>query len=314
MAYRSKILLLRQLRRIEICLLILLLTAALFCNLSLNNNIPKELPVSSGHSIDGISLQAKAACLYDFESGSFLYEADVHKRLAPASTVKLLTALIAVELCDLEEQVTVGKEINKVPADASRAWLQEGEILSVRQLLYAMLLPSGNDAAYTMAVFCGRKLGGSAELGIEQALELFLLRMNEKAMPLGALDSCFLTPDGYDRNGQYSTAHDLALIAAEFCRNEVLLEIAGTFESREKWASGREAIYYNTNDLLNPDSPFFTENALGLKTGTSSNAGACLVAALKIEGRIFIAVVLGSREDDRYRDCLQLFAHAEQNP
>ncbi|MBQ9991980.1 MAG: D-alanyl-D-alanine carboxypeptidase [Firmicutes bacterium] len=302
----------RRLQQLEIILIMLALAVVLFFSISLNNSAQNNLTVSSEHYVNGYSLQAKAACLYDFANDKFLYEAAAYKQLAPASTGKLLTALTAVGICDLNEVVTIGKEIHKVPVDASRAWLREGEILTIRQLLYAMLLPSGNDAAYALAAFCGRKLSGDAELGIVQATELFVQQMNKNASALGVVDSCFLTPDGYDQPGQYSTAHDLALIAAEFCRNEELMQIVSCFESCEYWISGREAIYYNTNDLLNPDSPFFTQNALGLKTGTSSNAGACLVGAKEIGGEIYIAVILGSREDDRYRDCLTLFDYAQK--
>lgn len=253
---------------------------------------------------------AANACVMELESGGVIYQKAHEERIAPASTAKLLTALTLLDHCDPEETVTVGTEIWYVAADASRAWLGEGDTLTVRQLLRALLLPSGNDAAYTAAVHTGRKIAGG-DTGDEQALEAFVKAMNQKAGSLGAGASHFVTPDGYDAEGQYTTAMDLMLIAKACLGNETVMGIAGAYSACDTWGDGREVTYYNTNELLNPDSPYFYANAIGLKTGSSAAAGSCLVSAAVIDGRTYIAVVMGTGEEERFSDTLSLFGRIE---
>jgi D-alanyl-D-alanine carboxypeptidase len=150
---------------------------------------------------------AYVLCLSD---DTALYEKDADAQVAPASTTKMLTAITALDFCGPYDAVTVGEEIERMASDASRAYLNQGDRLYVRQLLVAMLLPSGNDAAYSLAVFTGRKIAGDQSLSIDDALSLFYDAMNAKAEAVGAAHSHFLSPDGYDADGQYTTAYDLA--------------------------------------------------------------------------------------------------------
>lgn len=122
------------------------------------------------------------------ESHTPIYEKESQKQIAPASTTKMLTALTAVDYCSMEEVVTVGEEIGLIPSDSSRAWLSAGNQLTFKQLLVAMLLPSGNDAAYTIAVHTGRKIEQDISLPIEDAVSSFTEAMNKRpgksALPL----------------------------------------------------------------------------------------------------------------------------------
>ncbi len=116
------------------------------------------------------------------------------------------------------------------------------------------MLPSGNDAAYTLAVNTGKKIDGDTGLSDTQAIDVFMDKVNEKAKQLGAKNSNFVVPDGYDADGQYTTAYDLAIIAKACLEIPCISDIVATYSSYERWPNGREVTYKNTNELLNPNS------------------------------------------------------------
>lgn len=256
---------------------------------------------------ENIELTAKNAILLNETSNTVLYEKNSEEKIPTASTAKMLTALTVLDYCKLNEEVFIGKESQMIEGDASRVWLQPGNKLTVEQLLNALLLPSGNDAAFSLAVYTGRKISDDENSSIEDAMALFIEAMNEKAVKLGAVHSKFLTPDGYDTFGQYSTAYDLGQIAKEFCKSKVLLEIAGTYRISDVWLSGEQVTHYNTNELINPESQYYFKDAVGLKTGTSEAAGCCLVSAAYINKQLFLCVVMGSTEEGRWLDSLSLY-------
>jgi D-alanyl-D-alanine carboxypeptidase (penicillin-binding protein 5/6) len=252
-------------------------------------------------------MAANAYVLYA-ETNSALYQKNSDEHIAPASTAKMLTALTVLETCPLDDTFTVGSEIDLIASDSSRAWLNRGDKLTVKQLLVALLVPSGNDAAYTLAVNVGKKIAGENGLGEQQAIEAFVSAMNQTAKKAGAISSNFVTPDGYDANGQYTTAFDLAQIAKACLRHDVLLEIMGSHKVNDTWVSGREVTYQNTNKLIDPNSPYYYSNVIGLKTGHSGDAGSCLVSAAVINGKIYICVVMGDSDDARFSDSLTVFS------
>lgn len=135
--------------------------------------------------------------------------------------------------------------------------------------------------------------------------------MNKKARKIGAASSNFVRPDGYDAESQYTTCEDLAKIAANCLENATLAEIMGTFRISDTWADGREVTYNNTNELLNPESPYYYPNAVGLKTGNSGQAGSCLVSASVIQGETYICVIMGDSSDTRWQDSLSVFHQIE---
>lgn len=257
-------------------------------------------------------ITASNACVADMDSGTLMYQKAADERIAPASTAKLLTALTLLDCSDPEETVTVGPEIRRAAEDASTAWLNEGDTLTVRQLLTALLLPSGGDAAYTAAVYAGRNLAG-VDASEEQALDTFMQAMNRKAAQLGAKSSVFVNPDGYDADGQYTTAADLMCIAKACVMNGAVMDIAGSYSVYDRWENGREVNYLNTNELLNPASPYYCPGAIGLKTGSSAAAGSCLVSAAVMDGRTYVSVVMGSVDEERFSDTLHLFGQIGNN-
>lgn len=258
---------------------------------------------------DRPAIEANAALLVDVAGGRILYQKNTADPIAPASTAKLLTALTVWQQCDPHQQVTVGPEQSRVALDASRAGLQQGDVLTVQQLTAALLLPSGNDAAYALAAHAGHAVAGQGAT-TAQALEAFCASMNETAKNLGAHSSRFVSPDGYDADRQYTTVQDLARIAHAFWQNEALAALAGTAQQTVIYADGRTATYTNTNLLLQPDSEWYTPAVTGGKTGRSSAAGGCLVTMAAQDGTEYLCIVMGSTETGRWADTRALLAAA----
>ncbi|MCL5040162.1 MAG: D-alanyl-D-alanine carboxypeptidase [Firmicutes bacterium] len=224
------------------------------------------------------SLGSSSAVLMELDSGRLLWEKEGSLRWPPASTTKILTALLVLENEGMEEKVKVSRRA--ATTAGSSAWLQEGEELTVRDLLYALLLPSANDAAVALA----EKVGGS--------VEEFVRLMNEKALQLGAKNSHFANPHGLPQEDHYSTARDLALITREAWKDPNFRQIVGT-RTWEVPCPGRQVnrLFYNRNRLL-----WEYPAARGVKTGFSLTSGPCLVAAASNREMELCAVLLNSQQ------------------
>lgn len=259
-----------------------------------------------------ISVDAKAAILIDARSGKVLYHKNALEPIFPASTAKLLTALVALDWCKISEIVKVGNEVNLIPSDSSRAGLRAGDRLKVYNLLEAMLLPSGNDAAYAMAVYTGRKSLGDNKAEEMSAIREFTRLMNDKARKLGAENSCFVSPDGYDAIGQYSTAYDMALIGLNALKNDTITQIASERTVTVKMVNGRTLPLWNTNALINKDSIWYESHVIGLKTGTTGLAGRCLISAAQTDKGLVLSVVMHSSSEGRWRDSIKLIQYGRK--
>ena len=223
-----------------------------------------------------VGTSASSAILMEAESGRVLYEQNAHEERLIASITKLMTALVALESGhDLEETVTVGEACTR--AEGSSLYLRPGEEISLKGLLYGVMLRSGNDAALAVAEHCG----GS--------VEEFVGRMNEKAAQLGMVNSHFANPNGLNAEGHYSSAYDMALLARACLENEALAEIAAT---KSATVDGR--VLTNHNKLL-----WQYEGCIGLKTGYTEKAGRTLVSAARRGGMTLIAVTLNDPDDWR---------------
>ena len=258
-----------------------------------------------------VNITAENAIVMNTGTNTALYQKNGTDRIAPASTAKMITALTVLDHCPPEDEVTVGSEIEMIHEDSSTAWLTKGDTLTVRQLLIALMLPSGNDAAYTLAVHTGKKIAGDNSLTNKQSIDVFMDKVNKKAQTLGAKSSNFVVPDGYDAEGQYTTAYDLALIAKACLDNPIISEIVASHTSYEKWLNGREVTYNNTNELLNPNSQWYRSEVIGLKTGNSSLGGAGLISAAVINGETYICVVMGTNKDARFQDSIDIYDKIE---
>lgn len=201
------------------------------------------------------------------------------KKLPMASTTKIMTALIVLERADLDAKVKIPKEACGV--EGSSMYLVEGEMLTVTELLYGLMLTSGNDAATALAI---------AVSGSEPA---FVKLMNQRATELGLSSTHFTNPSGLPDNDHYTTAYELAIIAATALQNKLFLQIVGTKSMR---------VPYNNNDggrLLTNHNKLLSmyEYAVGVKTGFTKKAGRCLVSAAKKNGIMLICVTLKAPDD-----------------
>ena len=232
---------------------------------------------------------ASAAILLDASSGTILYAKEPYTRRAPASTTKILTGLLVIEQGNLDDMVIVSRRAGYT--EGSTAYLRPGERISLENLLYGALLSSGNDACAAMA----EHIAGTEAIFVEM--------LNQRAKALGAWDSNFRNPHGLPEPGHYTTAYDLALIARCALRNSKFREIVRRKRKviREE-GTDWEHYFDSTNQLL-----WDYKGADGVKTGTTREAGPCLVASATRGGRQLIAVVLNS--GDRWDDSVRLLDH-----
>lgn len=234
--------------------------------------------------------------------------ANLDKKIYPASITKLFSAYVALQYLDPETVVTVGSEVNLVASDSSLAHVKKGQTIRVAELVEGMLLPSGNDAAYALAGAAARAESGDPDMPGSKALSRFVELMNLKAQELGLTGSHFSNPDGYHEADHYLSVTDLITVARLALETEVIRTYAKVFEDRVNFSTGEVAHWHNTNALVNPQSPYYCEDALGLKTGHTSQAGFCLLSAFEVEGEYIIIGAFGcQRPEDRFIDTLRLY-------
>lgn len=261
------------------------------------NNIEAiAMSKTSGRINKNLQISAAGALLIDLESGKVLYDKNHNKRMYPASTTKILTALVAIEFGDLEEIITVNDEIMLMDKDSSRAWLRIGEKMKLSDLVMGLMLPSGNDAAYSIAVNVGRKLIDNPLASKEEALEAFVGKMNERAKEIGATKSNFVNPHGIHDVNHYTTPYDMALIAKEAMKYNFFKKVVRTLEYDGVNTKGEGHLWFNTNRLLNPKDEEYFRYTTGIKTGHTTPAGYCLVSSAEKDDMKVLAVVL--KDDD----------------
>lgn len=256
----------------------------------------------SQHILDSSSVQlsGSAAVLMDEKTGNILFSKNAHDQLYPASTTKLLTALVVLDKSSHDEQVNVGKEVWINTGGEARVGLFEGQVQTVEELLAALLLQSGNDAARTLAVFIAEKENGGP-LPTEVAIANFARLMNEKASEVGATSSHFINPHGLHDPEHYSTAYDLAVIAKTARQNDVIKNIIS-----QPSYSTKTHVYSNRNKLLDRGNSYYFDGATGMKTGFTDEAGYCLVTSAERGGKQLIAVVMNSGQDSIWNDSISL--------
>ncbi len=260
------------------------------------------------------TLSARSVVLLDGD-GNTLYALAADERRYPASTTKVLTALVAVENGDLSDSVRVGEEANLPWPGSSVAGLRYGERLTLEQLLNALLIPSGNDAAYVIAAHIGRAISGDNQMGYEEAIAVFVQRMNSRARELGAVHSHFANPDGNDDEEQYTTAGDMALIAREAMTHSSLQQIVARTEytlpdvrarGNDGTQTSQHRVLTNTNELLDSASPYYLKTCNGIKTGHTTEAGYCLISSATQGGRSVLAVVMDGDQESVWTDSGEL--------
>ena len=254
--------------------------------------------------------------LIDSNTGKIIYEKNAYQKMYPASTTKIMTAILALEKCNLNEIATVSDNavsLESVPETYTRANIQAGESLTLENLLNVLLIPSANDAAIVIA----EHVSGS--------VEEFSKEMNKKAKELGCKNTNFVNPNGVHNDNQYTTAYDLSLIARYAMKNNEFRKIVSktsyTLPSTNKYDK-EDRTFNNTNELLNNNlsnsDNYYYQYTTGIKTGYTDAAKNCIVASAKKDNYEFIAVILGaektsSGKNPRATDCINLFNYAIEN-
>ena len=226
------------------------------------------------------AISAQKAILMDATTNRVLYEKNADERSLIASTTKIMTALVVCEQCNVLDRFRIPKEA--VGIEGSSMYLKEGEVLTVQELLYGLMLHSGNDAAVALAIYCGGTVEGFAQL------------MNDKAHRLGLSGTHFENPNGLDSPGHYSTARDLAVLSVYAMRNPIFSKIVST-----KTVTVGERSLRNHNKLL-----WRIEGADGVKTGFTKAAGRILVSSAMRDGRRLVAVTINAPDDWRDHQAL----------
>lgn len=257
---------------------------------------------------DNLKIYSDAVILIENQTGKTLYEKNSEQKMYPASTTKILTAILSIEKGNLNDKVTVSKTaIAQMKPGYTSAYLSEGEIISVEDLLKVLLINSANDASNVLAEY------------ISGSIDSFVTLMNEKSKELGCTNTHFVTTNGLHDDNHYTTAKDLAIIARYCMQNETFRKIV----SMKKCVipatnKSEERIYKNTNDLINPTSGYYYPSCIGIKTGFTSEAKNCLISACSKNGLQVIAVVLGAsitenHKSARYVDSKTLYDYTYSN-
>lgn len=243
-------------------------------------------------ALDTLAIKSDVALVVSLDNGAVIFDKNADKVMAPASLTKITTAILTLEKCtNLDEVITIKQSsINAISGtNSSTAGLLPGEQVSIRDLLYCLLVKSANEAAVILADYVG---GGSVSAFVDQ--------MNEFVMKLGCKNTHFVNPHGLDTEGHYTTANDLVLITRYALDLPLFAEIVNTVNyTMPATNKSRERHLLSTNWLINPNfKTYYLPYAQGIKTGTTSNAGRCIVAKASKDGYNYLAVVMGGAYED----------------
>lgn len=267
-------------------------------------------------------VDAQSAILIDAKTGKIVFEKNTNQREYPASTTKVMTALIVLENCNLTDLVTVGPEVTIIPRDSSIAALDLDERINVETLLLGLMLPSGNDAAMTLAVHTARVVTGNQDLNYNEAVSVFVDLMNKRVNELKLENTHFMNPHGYHDPDHYTSARDLSIIMQEALKFSIFRDIISTdlftmedWDSYEPTDPEKKMIRYwwNSDKLIQPTSTYYYPWAVGGKTGYTSLSQHCFVGVASQNGTDFISVVLNTEKAAKWTDSVKLFEYGFSN-
>ena len=256
-----------------------------------NEDVDIEKILETVSEVEDLDIESKIALIYDRASGMILYEKNGNKQTPMASTTKIMTAIVVLENTNLKDEVTIDAKAAGI--GGSVLGLKKNDKITVNDLLYGLMLCSGNDAAVALANYVGGSVEGFAEM------------MNKKAEELGLVNSHFVVPHGLDNDGHYTTAYELAKMADYALKIDKFKEIVGT-QTTTIYINGYAKTITNTNKLLGSVSGVY-----GVKTGFTNGAGRCLVTACKREDLDIITVIIGADTSEiRSEDTIKLIQYA----
>ncbi len=263
------------------------------------------------------TLNGQHAFIFDCDKNAYLYRCEeTHNTpIYPASITKLFTCYVALQyLKDINEEILLGDEQTLYPADASRAFFEAGETISVNVLLHGALMPSGSDATYALAAAAGKKILNDPNATGKDAVAAFMTEMNSWAQKLGMGNTHFVTPDGYHDDQHYVSFHAFITIARCAMGNPHILSICGKAQETVTYKNTSgvtiKHILNNSNKLLSSSNSCYIAEAVGLKTGTTDEAGCCFLGVFIHNGKAVIIGIFGCSTDaNRWKDVQALWEY-----
>ncbi len=253
-------------------------------------------------------IQTPYFVLFDSTDQKVLFSKDADVRAFPASTTKVLTAALVAKYADEETIFTAGDEQDMVSAGSSLANIQKGQQLDRDMVIDALMLPSGNDAAYLAAAVVGRIIADDKTLSAEKAVQVFVDEMNRTSESLGCKNTHFTCPDGFHDEEHYTSAMDLMRITV-FSEDFPEVAASGAKTHRDlTYLTGEAISWSNSNKLITEGSGYYYPYATGLKTGMTEKSGFCIIASAERFGHELVIVSLGCDDSNvRYNECIALF-------
>ena len=286
------------------------LLAGLLAGLSLLPAVP-QMAQAKEYWPDGVSAASPSAIVMEVNTGTILYEKKIHKQFYPASITKIMTTLLAIENCDMDEIVTFSADaVYNNEGDTSHIARELDEQLTVEQCLYGIMLESANECAYAIAEHVGQKLGGD--------YQTFIDLMNSRAKELGCQDTHFNNCNGLPDENHYVSAYDMALISAAAYKNETFRIITGAPSYTIPATNKHDDPYYchNHHKMIYPwqgDYSHLYDYCTGGKTGFTKVAGSTLVSFAEKDGITLVCVVLNANSPDHYTDTRKLMDYCFEN-
>ena len=278
--------------------------AGVFC-LSFLSYLPVQ---AEDYWPSGPEVQSGAAVVMEVSTGTVLYEKNSHEQLYPASITKIMTTMLALENCSLDEEVTFSHDaVYSIDHDSSNIYRDEGEILTMEQSLYAVMLASANDCAYAVAEHAGK------------GYENFISMMNDKAAQLGCTDTHFNNPHGLPDTDHYTSAYDMALISRAAMQNDIFRLITGTKKYTIPVTNkhpNEETHFVNHHKMLTNyqgDTTYLYDHCIGGKTGYTDSARNTLVTFAEKDGMILVCVIMKSDPVSQYKDTRSLLDYCYDN-
>ena len=254
----------------------------------------QEEVLATSSNVEEMELNSRIALIYDRASGRILYEKNGNKQTPMASTTKIMTAIVVLENANLKDTVTITSKA--AGTGGSRLGLKKNDKITVNDLLYGLMLRSGNDAAVALAIHIGGSIEGFAQM------------MNDKAKKMGLTNSHFVVPHGLDNEGHYTTAYELAKMA-DYALNVAKFKEIVSCQTATIYINGYAKVINNTNQLLGSVSGVY-----GVKTGFTNGAGRCLVSSCKRDDLDIITVIIGADTTKmRTADTIKLIQYAYEN-
>lgn len=303
-------------KTLSLCLLTVLLSAFLFHAFSLTAHATleelteeaearKQLPIQS-NEIDnwpiGPKVSAEAAILMDINTGVILYAKNIHEKLYPASTTKILTCLLAIENGNLDDMVSFSHEaVFSVPTDGSKMGMDVGESIPLEECLYGILVASANEAANAAAEY------------VSGSIDDFIELMNVRADELGCQNSHFCNTNGLFDEDHYTTAYDLAMISRAFFQNEMLCKISNTAQHHFEATDTQPDDFFKNNKHQLVTGEISYEGILGGKTGYTDQSRQTLVTCAEKNGMKLVCVVFKEESPDQFTDTVELLNYGFQN-